>query len=158
MKANQIAICSLLEVEEVSASFGATHLLSLLEPGRKIGRPESIAKANHLTLWFQDTWDPNLLLAPTIEHIERIDGWVDNQPADARLLVHCFAGVSRSPGAALGILAKSMPPEKAVEALFKLRPEAVPNALVVRLWDRRLGLEGTLLGSLQETLGFDLDN
>ncbi len=158
MKANQIAICGLLEVEEVSASFGATHLLSLLEPGRKISRPESIAKANHLTLGFQDTWDQSLMLAPTIEHIERIDGWVDNQPADARLIVHCFAGVGRSPGTALGILAKSMPPDEAVDAVFKLRPQAVPNALVVRLWDQRLGLAGKLLAALQEALGCDLDN
>ena len=86
MKAHQIAICSLLEVEEISTSFGATHLLSLLEPGR------------------------------------------------------------------------SMPPEKAVEALFKLRPQAVPNPLVVRIWDDRLRLEGKLLGSLQKILQYDCDN
>ena len=158
MKAPQIAICRLLEVEEISTSFGATHLLSLLEPGRKIFRPEAMPKANHLTLCFQDTWDPKLLAAPTAEHIERIDNWVDAQSEDARLLVHCFAGVSRSPGAALGILAKSMPPEKAVEALFKLRPQAVPNPLVVRIWDDRLRLEGKLLGSLQKILQYDCDN
>ncbi|MEQ8823398.1 MAG: hypothetical protein RIC14_03395 [Filomicrobium sp.] len=158
MPVQEVAICGLVEVEETAALFKATHLLSLIEPGRRLRRPDTIERANHLVLMFKDTWNPRLLLAPAEEHIVRINEWVDSLPSGSRLLVHCFAGVGRSPGVALGILAKSMPPERAVEMVFELRPIAAPNALVVKLWDQVLGFDGKLLGALEEAIGVKLED
>lgn len=158
MNADDISICGLLEVEDVAASFHPTHLLSLIEPGRRMRRPDTINRKNHLIMMFQDTWNADLLLAPTPEHMSRIDAWVESLPEGSRLLIHCFAGVGRSPGVGLGILAKSMPLAEAVAKVLEIRPEALPNPLIVKLWDHHLGLGGQLLAALEKNLGFTFED
>lgn len=72
-------------------------------------------------------------------------------PAD-RLLVHCHAGISRSSAITLAILAARMGPGselRAVEELFRIRPEAVPNLHIVGLADRLLARSGHLLEAVQ---------
>ena len=65
-----------------------------------------------------------------------------------RLLVHCQAGISRSSGIALAILAARMGAgneHSAVQELFRIRPEAVPNLHVVELADQHLARGGRLV-------------
>ena len=51
--------------------------------------------------------------------------------SDARLLIHCAAGISRSSALALAILAQYVPPERSGALLHRLRPMAIPNLLMI---------------------------
>lgn len=70
-----------------------------------------------------------------------------DQP-NTRLLVHCHAGISRSSAIGLAILAARMEAgdeQLAVEELFRIRPEAVPNLKIIRLADQILARDGRLV-------------
>lgn len=65
---------------------------------------------------------------------------------DDRLLVHCHAGKSRSPAMAMGILVQNeLSPAEAFERVRAVRPELIPNRLMIRLIDDNLELEGKLV-------------
>jgi predicted protein tyrosine phosphatase len=69
------------------------------------------------------------------------------------LLIHCHAGISRSTAVAYAILAARLGPgaeAAAIEALYSLQPNAVPNRHIVALADEILGRGGALLAALDE--------
>ena len=64
------------------------------------------------------------------------------------LLIHCRAGMSRSPAITLAIFADWLgegEEEEAVRELLKIAPLCTPNHLVVETADRVLGREGRLV-------------
>jgi predicted protein tyrosine phosphatase len=68
------------------------------------------------------------------------------------LLIHCYAGISRSTGIALAIIAERMGAGREGEALSELleiRPPAVPNMMIVQHADDILGRNGLLLETLK---------
>ncbi len=96
-----------------------------------------------------------MLLAPKPDHMVRINDWVEALPDESRLLIHCIAGVGRSPAVALGLLAKNHSPDAAMQILLDIRPEAVPNILIVTYWDELLQLNGKLANVLSKNLPID---
>ncbi len=103
---------------------------------------------DHLVLAFEDLdYEHPHIKTVTPDDIERILEFGRHHVDDA-LLIHCNAGISRSPAAALAILADrmgSMHEATALDALLKISPEAVPNLLFVRHTDSLLAREGALL-------------
>ena len=68
------------------------------------------------------------------------------------LLIHCRAGMSRSPAIALTILADWLGEGREDEAgkeLIKVAPLCTPNMLVVKITDRILGRAGRLVEAVQ---------
>lgn len=69
------------------------------------------------------------------------------------LLIHCFAGVSRSTSIALSIIASRLPAgteRQALDALLAIAPQAIPNLLVVRHADDLLGRDGVLIRTVRD--------
>ena len=57
-----------------------------------------------------------------------------NLPEDARLVVHCHAGISRFPaGAWIVLVARGWDAEDALLEINRIRPEAWPNTTLMRL-------------------------
>ena len=67
---------------------------------------------------------------------------------ETSVLVHCHAGMSRSPAIALAILADWLDQgheEEAVRQLLKIARLCTPNKLIVEIADRLLGRHGKLI-------------
>ena len=148
--APRLTICGIAELGEHSAA-GVTHVLSLLGPTSP-DPPEFAAFAPHrrLILRFHDVIEPRSdQNAPTREDVERllIFGREVSETADAHLLVHCRAGVSRSTAAAALILMQAnpaWPASAALDAVAASRPRAWPNLLILEFGDALLGRNGEI--------------
>lgn len=131
------------EARREAAEWPASHVIGIARRSRTYRGPE--LPGAHLLLLFDDVEDPGDPEAPRLEHVEAATVFVDALPGDARLIVHCLQGLSRSTGMALGLLAREVAPLRAGYLLHCCRPVATPNKLLVRLWDERLGLGGELV-------------
>ena len=143
-KVDLLHICSLGEVPGLTEEIEATHLISALDPGTPLDRPHFIPEHQHLNLSFRDTDDVTDPHAPTIDHVATIHDWAESVPGNARVVVHCYMGISRSTAITLGLLARHLKPEDAAVTLKEIRPQATPNPLIVAHWDEVLGLNGRL--------------
>ncbi len=94
---------------------------------------------------------PNVLQEPifvTEQHIKDILEFTALLQADNRLLIHCHAGISRSTAVACGVLCQhGLPPQEAVNIVFSLRSQALPNPRVIVLFDKILSLGGQLIAA-----------
>ena len=126
-----LTICAKNQVRKTVKRFEATHLISLVDPHDRMPRPHRIERGNHLVMHFDDVDDPRLPDAPQREHLVRAIEWVERLPETARLVVHCTAGVSRSTALSYALLRCSMPDQKAMDYVLKIRPEAQPNELMM---------------------------
>jgi 8-oxo-dGTP diphosphatase len=137
--------------------FRPTHVISLLDPSLQ---PEQIPKfpfnLRVLQLQFFDGDNPTEL-PPDETTVAQIIGflseWVEglHRNDNPRLLVHCHMGASRSTAVALIALAMVYGPGLEREAFahgLSILNKPWPNLNLISLADRRLALEGALLGQL----------
>lgn len=139
-----LAVCGQYEARQWFDSMQASHVISIRGTSRAY-HPPMIPPERHLVLEFEDTTDAAHPEAPAPSHFEAAMAFVDSLPADARLLVHCLQGLSRSTGLVLGLLSREVSPLRAAYLLHTARPVATPNMLMVRMWDERLGHHGELV-------------
>lgn len=141
----EFRVCAKSEVGKTVEEFGATHLVTLLDPEDRIHRPSLIEPTNHLRLGFFDEEDPAAFKPPTLWHATAILDFGSRLPPDARVVVHCFAGVCRSTAAGLALWLQAHGWEGFDEArawLLGHRPRACPNMLLARHFDEIQGLNG----------------
>ncbi|QIB36178.1 tyrosine phosphatase family protein [Ancylobacter pratisalsi] len=147
-----IHVCPLSRLEETVARTGAAHVLSVINIATPVALPASVARENHLFVGFNDITAPQEgLVHPNAEHVEAILGFARRWPREAPLVVHCFAGISRSTASAY-IAACALNPgrDEAViaRALRAASPIATPNALLVAHADAALGREGRMIAAI----------
>jgi predicted protein tyrosine phosphatase len=144
----RLHVCSLTRIEEVVAQTGARSMVTLLSPGTAVVRPSAIAPERHLNLAVSDIVDhsPGQVL-PDATHIDAFLDFVRDWDRKAPMLIHCFAGVSRSTASAF-IAACTLAPHRdeheIARALRAASPTATPNARFVALADARLGRSGRM--------------
>ena len=96
-----VVVCPLSQVSATVDRYGATRLVSLIDAETLVVRPRSIPPENHLYLGIHDITEPmEGLILPDEEHVGAliafVEGWDRKQP----MVVHCYAGISRSTAAA----------------------------------------------------------
>ena len=92
-------------------------------------------------------------VAPSEAHIDQVLNFVRGWDRNAPLVVHCYAGISRSTASAFAAVCALNPDRDEVEIARKIRaasPIASPNRRIVRLADRALGRNGRMLRALDE--------
>ena len=118
------------------------HIISIRESYRPL--PEFRLAKRHMTLFFEDREElekdgSGSCAKPS--HIRQAFEFADEQP-DSPLLIHCWAGRSRSTAVALALLVRglfqSTVPHgdwvrQSADQLLEIRPVARPNFLVLRL-------------------------
>jgi predicted protein tyrosine phosphatase len=149
-----IHVCSLAALPETVRSTGASHVLTVMANVDQVRRPESVLPANHLKVAMDDiTEQMDGYVAPTEAHIEQVLNFVRGWDRSAPLVVHCYAGISRSTASAFAAVCALNPHRDEVAIARQIRaasPIAQPNRLIVGLADKALGREGRMLRALDE--------
>jgi predicted protein tyrosine phosphatase len=151
-----LVICSFMDACEQAAGFDA--VISIESPGAtaltgRLPRFGARPAPAHEVLCFHDIEDADQATAPQRHHLAAGLAFA-RRHAEGRLLIHCFAGVSRSTAIAYAILidrAGAHGDEGAVlEHLLALRPQACPNRLMVRHGDALLGRGGRMIVAVED--------
>ena len=150
-----LVICSFADACERARDFDA--VISIESPGAAVGngqlqRFRKPTEPAHLVLCFHDIEDAAQATPPQRQHVA--DGLAFARThAGRRLLIHCFAGISRSTALAYAILvdrAGHAADEVALlEHVLALRPQACPNRLVVRHADDLLSRGGRMIDAVE---------
>ncbi|GJD30121.1 hypothetical protein PMNALOAF_1365 [Methylobacterium adhaesivum] len=141
-------VCPLSRLPETLAETDARHVMTLMKAGTAIARPESIRQGRHCVVEVSDIAAPlDGHVLPDESHIGRILDFVAAWDREHPLVIHCYAGISRSTAAAY-IAACALAPERdegaVADALRAAAPSATPNPLFVAIADRMLGRDGRM--------------
>jgi len=143
-----ILITPLSAVPRSIKSHAPSHLVSLLSAQYMIETPQGFAADKHLRLCVHDIADPGGDQAPARMHVDRLIAFGRDWDAGAPMLVHCWAGISRSTASAYAVLCDKAGPgaERDIAQMLRERaPHAQPNKLIVRLADEALGRGGAMV-------------
>ncbi len=147
-------VCSLAALPDTVKSTGASHVLTVMANVEQVQRPVSVLAANHLKVSMDDITEVmDGFLAPSEEHIEKVLAFVRGWDRNAPMVVHCYAGISRSTASAFMAACALNPPRDETSIARQIRAAsaiAQPNRLIVSLADKVLGREGRMLRALDE--------
>ena len=151
--AAKIHVCALRHLPEMVERIGARHVVSAINGDIFPETPAGIAPEHHLKLDMHDIVEPAWgSTTPATEHVHSLIDFVQGWDQQAPLLIHCFAGLSRSTAAAFITLCALNPDamEHAIaQALRQSSDTAVPNRLFVRLADAALQRDGRMLAAVE---------
>lgn len=150
---SSLHVSPLSRLSETVAAVRARHLVTLINVGTLVERPAGIDANRHLFLGMSDISTPleGHVLAGQ-DHIERLIAFLRDWDREAPMVIHCWAGISRSTAAAFISLCAINP--EAPEALIARRlreasPTAYPNRLMVRLADEALSRRGRMIDAIE---------
>lgn len=148
----QINVCSLSLLDATVLSTGARQILTLLNVGTKVVRPATVEEKMHLFLGMNDIIEAaDGQILPGDDHLSQLLRFVKAWDQQTPLVVHCYAGVSRSTAAAF-TAACALNPHldefELAQTIRSLSPTATPNRRIVALADTRLGREGRMLAAI----------
>ena len=147
-------VCSLAALPDTVKATGASHILTVMANVEQVQRPASVLEANHSRVSMDDiTEHMDGFLAPSDLHIEKVLGFVRRWDRQAPMVVHCYAGISRSTASAFAAACMLNPHRDEVSIARQIRaasPIAQPNRLIVSLADKALGRDGRMLRALDE--------
>ena len=147
-----IHVCSLARLHETVAETGALHVVTLLKDTDRVERPRSVAQANHLILGMDDIAVPmDGYIIPGEEHVTRLIEFVRGWERAKPMVVHCFAGISRSTAGAFVAACALNPRRDELAIARELRRASVtasPNIRIVSLADRMLGRDGRMVAAI----------
>jgi predicted protein tyrosine phosphatase len=149
-----IHVCSLARLRTTLEETRAQHVVTLLKQIELVAGPLPIPVGNHLHIGVDDIAEPiDGHIHPADEHVAKLIGFVTRWERAAPLVVHCYAGISRSTAAAF-IAACALRPERdeasVAQAIRLASPTACPNQLLVELADRQLGRRGRMIEALEK--------
>lgn len=141
-----IYVSNLFEMPVHVNQLGVRDLVSIIQPELQPDTPQGVEPGRHHRVGVHDITDARAggILA-TEADVARLIEFVDAWTAEAPLLVHCFAGVSRSTAVALiAHVFKTSDPEASAQLLRRQAPHAIPNRRIITLADRAMRLDGAL--------------
>ncbi len=147
-------VCSLSRLNETVEHVGARHLVTLLGPTMDAATPEGIAQGRHLKLIANDIATPlEGHVLPGAEHVESLIAFVKDWDRAAPMLIHCWAGISRSTAAAYiaaSVLNPSLDEVYLARRLRASSPSATPNPRLIALADAMLGRDGRMIAAIAD--------
>jgi predicted protein tyrosine phosphatase len=147
-----IHVCSLARLHDTVEATGAGHVVTLLKDTDRVERPKTIAEANHLILGMDDISVPmDGYIIPCDEHVTRLIAFARGWDRARPMVVHCYAGISRSTAGAF-VAACALNPRRDEMAIAQVIRQAsataTPNARIVAIADRMLGRDGRMIAAI----------
>lgn len=149
-----IIVCPLHKAQALITAHGVREAVTMLAPGTPVGPFEGLRAGRHLKLSFHDISEPTEGMIPpgpgeAARLIRFFEEWDDAAP----LLIHCWAGISRSTASAYVATCLFGPSRDEEELALELRrasPSATPNRLIVALADAELGRGGRMRRAIEK--------
>lgn len=143
-----IIVCSLSRAPEIARDRKPSHVVSLLDPGTPFPALAGLADERHLRLPIHDVEADGegreaLDAARMREILDFVAGWGRDEP----ILIHCYAGISRSTATAFITACAHNPRADEAEIALSLRAAsstASPNRRFIALADAELGRGGAM--------------
>ena len=147
-----IIVCSLRKAQELVTTHQVREAVSMLAPGTPMEPLQGVRAGRHLKLDFHDIVQPTEGLTPpgrneAVQLLRFFEGWDDAAP----LLIHCWAGISRSTASAFVatcLFNPGLDEEEVATELRRASPSATPNRLIVELADAELGRNGRMVRAI----------
>jgi len=154
-----IIISGLAEVPALIARRKPSHLVTLLDPATMIETPAGLAAERHLKLAVNDIAEPTEgLILPDEAAVRRLVDFGHTWDETAPMLIHCWAGISRSTASAFTLACERSPEadERAIAlAMRQAAPHASPNRRIVALADDMLGRRGRMVDAVAAMGDYD---
>ena len=148
-----IIVCPLSRLAETVEEHGARHVVTLINRDTPVARPPVVEVANHFFIGVNDICEPaEGMICPGEEHVSDLLGFVGRWDRRAPLVVHCYAGISRSTAAAYAAFCSLRPDLDEMQVAISIRarsPQATPNARIVALADGILGRDGRMVRAVE---------
>ena len=149
-----IHVCSLAALPATVQATGATHILTVMGKIDRVQRFAWMPPDNHLMVSMDEIKTPtDGFVAPSTEHIDRVLTFVRGWDRRAPLVVHCYAGISRSTASAFAAACALNPHRDEAEIARGIRmasPSAYPNRLIVALADQALQRNGRMVRAIEQ--------
>ncbi|MDO9336487.1 MAG: hypothetical protein Q7T61_08800 [Caulobacter sp.] len=130
-----------------------SHVITLLEEGLMSQAPRALYPDRHLKLTVHDIWQQTAgETLPDEGLVRKVLDFAATWDGRDPMLIHCWAGVSRSTASAFIVAcARNPDADEAViaQALRKASVGATPNPLIVRLADEVMGRDGRMVEAVQ---------
>lgn len=147
-----IHVCSLSRLHETVDQTGARYLVTLLSDGTPMKRPVSILPERHLQLITSDITAPmEGHILPGTHHVEHLIEFIRNWDRVDPIVIHCWAGISRSTAAAYiaaSVLNPSLDEKRLAKRLRAASPSATPNPRLIALADTLLERGGRMISAI----------
>jgi predicted protein tyrosine phosphatase len=147
-----IVVTPLQHLDATIARHQPSHVLTLLSPGHEESTRREPPFERHLQLFFHDITEARAgLIAPDRESVGAVLDFAQSWTGPRPLLVHCWAGISRSSAAAFVIACARNPGHERdiADALRRRAPFATPNRLIVALADDLLQRSGRMIEAVE---------
>jgi predicted protein tyrosine phosphatase len=149
-----IYVCSLADLHPTVKTTGASHVLTIMANVAQVVRPDTVPDANHLRVQVDDITEVmDGFVAPNEGHVTQVLDFARGWDRRAPLVVHCYAGISRSTASAFAAACMLNPDRDERDIARRIRavsPIASPNRLLVSLADKALGRNGRMMRALDE--------
>jgi predicted protein tyrosine phosphatase len=127
-------------------------VLTLINASTTVERPPSVEAGRHLFIGVSDIVDPlDGHILPATDHVEELLAFARAWPREKPLVIHCYAGISRSTAAAF-IIACALSPDRdeaeIARALRQSSRSATPNRRLVQVADDILGRNGRMVAAV----------
>ena len=148
-----IIVCPLSQIARAVERYAPSHMITLLGPDNLIETPAAIAPERHLRIGVHDVSESKRdHVAPEGTHARMVIDFIADWPREAPILIHCWAGVSRSTAAAFITLCAFDPDTSEHDHAARLRdvaPFANPNPLLVSHADAVLARNGRMSAAIE---------
>jgi predicted protein tyrosine phosphatase len=149
-----IIVSPLSKVQPLVDAHGVRHVVTLLAPDTPHESPHGVNQERHLKLFFHDiVQHMDGHTPPTATDAEKMLAFFQSWQREAPMLIHCWAGISRSTAAAFIALCMLRPAADEEELALELRrasPSATPNRLIVSLADDIMGRQGRMVKAVEK--------
>ena len=148
-----LVVTPLRLLPQVMAERAPSHIITLMAPEELIDTPAGFDPSRHLRLGMHDIAAPELgLVAPQAAMVEEVLEFARGWDAASPMIVHCWAGISRSTATAFCIACERNPNADELKIALAMRrasPSAFPNRRIVALADDILDRRGRMLAAVE---------